>query len=305
MNKNKRQLIVKYADFLHKIRNFFYAKNILEVQTPIAQNYGSLDPYLENLSFEFQGTKYLQTSPEFAMKIILSDLKKSIYQITKAFRADQSSQFHNFEFTMLEYYRVDFCEFLLMDEIDELLTKLFSFSKAKKISYQNAFLEYLDLDPFALSFLELKNQKQYFKNFVGNFFDKDELLNYLFAIYIEPNIAKNNPVFVYDFPATQASLAKISSKNPKMARRFELYYKGVELANGFNELLDPNEQLQRFVLDNQKRKKLNKQELKIDPNFINALKKGLPNSSGVAIGLDRLFMLVADLKSIQELNFYS
>lgn len=300
------------ATFIQTIRQFFIERQVLEVDTP-ALSLGTvtdlhLDPFVCPFDYDPSGTKqnlYLQTSPEFAMKRLLAAGSGPIFQICKAFRHESAGRFHNPEFTILEWYRTGFNDHDLMQELDQLQQQLLGTSSALKISYHNAFLEHLQFDPLTISLDALQAK-------VAEISDddwlksesKDTLLQWLFSTQIEPVLGQDNghftPCFVYDFPASQASLARVSENDPRVAHRFELYYRGVELANGFYELDNAAEQRRRFEDDNQLRKADNKPQRPIDERFIAALEQGLPDCAGVAVGIDRLFMLAQSSCHIEE-----
>ncbi|GLX78098.1 elongation factor P--(R)-beta-lysine ligase [Thalassotalea insulae] len=299
------------ADYLNTIRSFFLEKNVVEVETPLLSQGTVTDVHLEAfdsrydfLSSKCEGTHlFLQTSPEFAMKRLLASGYGSIYQICKAFRYEEAGRFHNPEFTMLEWYRIGFDHFHLMEEVSELLQQVLACKPASKISYQQAFQQYLNIDPLDTSLSELK-QLMTEQNILGDWIaeetDHDVLLQVLFSECIEPKIGQQTPCFVYHYPSSQSALAKISALDNRVAERFECYFKGVELANGFNELTDACEQVERFEKDNQHRRKLGKAEKPIDNRFIAALTEGLPQCSGVALGVDRLLMLALETNTIAE-----
>jgi len=302
------------AKIIQMIRQFFIQRSLLEVETPTLSQSGVTDIHLfcfktnfigADLSLTNQTTDglplYLQTSPEFHMKRLLAAGSGSIFQICKAFRNEESGRFHNPEFTILEWYQVDYDHQQLMNEMDQLLQLTLNCESARRCTYQNAFLEILNVDPLAASLDELKQAGSKLKlgSVLDNEMDKDTVLQLLFCIAIEPVIAINKPCFIYDFPASQAALARISEHDPRVAERFEVYYKGIELANGFHELSDPEEQLNRFNKDNQIRKIKGLDEMPIDKNFIDSLEK-LPNCSGVALGIDRLIMLATKQQHIDN-----
>jgi lysyl-tRNA synthetase class 2 len=307
------QVAKRRAHILGQIRNFFESKNVIEVDTPSLSNSTVTDPYLEAFSTKFNYLNnsdfnhyqrlYLQTSPEFHMKRLLTSGFGCIYQICKAFRHEESGRHHNPEFTMLEWYRLGFDQHDLIAEVDELLTTVIKFSKSEKISYQALFIKFVNIDPLTTNFTELYNViKSYDKaaDWLYQSNDVDLLLQFIFSEIIEKDIGVSNPCFVYNFPIAQASLAKECPEDNRVAQRFECYFKGIELANGFNELTDVNIQLARFEQDNSKRQQLGLVTKDIDAKFIAALQVGLPQCSGVALGLDRLMMIALDMSSIDE-----
>jgi lysyl-tRNA synthetase class 2 len=305
------------AEYVANIRNFFFNRDVIEVETPLLTLGTITDVYIDTFSTQYSFLRntaqmnnelYLQTSPEFAMKKLLASGYGSIFQICKAFRNEAAGRHHNPEFTMLEWYRLGFDCFELMDEVDDLLQLLLKTNKSTRLSYQNAFLQYLNVDPLKTTHQELKNtlKKQ---NVEGDWIDEEQdldiLLQVLFSECIEPSIGKLAPCFIYDYPKSQASLAKISCVDERVAQRFECFYLGIELANGFNELTDAGEQKLRFEQDNKKRAQLGKEQKPIDEEFIQALAEGLPQCSGVALGLDRLFMLAMKQDNIHPTMTYS
>ena len=299
------------AEIIQSIRNFFVQRDVVEVETPLLCNGTITDVYIDsfNCRFDFsessdsQTNLYLQTSPEFAMKRLLASGYGSIFQLCKAFRHEPFGSFHNPEFTMLEWYRLDYDHDDLMQEVEEFLLMLLPIDGSDRLTYQQAFIRYLQIDPLDCQLLELK-EKLSSENIQGdwieNEMDKDILLQVLFSERIEKKIGQSSPCFIYNFPKSQSALAKLSTDDPRVAERFECYFKGIELANGFNELTDANEQLKRFEEDNIKRAKLGKALKPIDMNFIDALNAGLPNCSGVALGIDRLLMLIMNADTIKE-----
>ena len=246
------------------------------------------------------------TSPEFHMKRLLAAGSGCIYQIAKAFRNEENGRYHNPEFMMLEWYRVGFDHHKLMDEMDELLQLVLKSDKAERMTYQNAFLNVLGVCPLEGSMEELKAcaGSLGLSDIADPEEDRDTLLQLLFSIGVETKIGQTVPAFVYDFPASQAALAKINPQDNRVADRFEVYFKGIELANGFHELDNPQEQLQRFEEDNQKRIEMGLEPQPIDHHLIEALKAGLPSCAGVALGIDRLIMLAMGHDHIDEVTAF-
>lgn len=308
------QLLTKRAAIIQQIRAFFIERHLLEVETPALSQSGVTDQHLFCFKTHFVGPEiseiapqalgvplYLQTSPEFHMKRLLSAGSGSIFQIAKAFRNEESGRYHNPEFTLLEWYRVGFDHFQLMDEMDQLLQLVLHCGQAKRVSYQQAFKQVLNVDPLAdsLESLKLAGAHLNLGEVLDNESDYDTVLQLLFCFAIEPVIANETPCFVYDFPASQAALARISPVDKRVAERFEVYYQGIELANGFHELSDSAEQLARFEKDNQLRKQHDLPEMPIDHRFVTSLDE-LPDCSGVALGIDRLIMLATGQKHIDD-----
>ena len=313
------EIIKGRARIVSDIRHFFSQRHVLEVDTPILSRAAPTAPYLESFKTEFipmgsidKASYYLQTSPEFAMKVLLAGGSGSIYQIAKVFRNGERGRLHSPEFTMLEWYRPELNLGELMDEVAALLQTITSYSESVRFSYKEVFSQYLNINVLVCSKDEL--QKLAIKklpSFSGDFYlDRDGWLELLMSQVIEPELASlKKPVFIYDFPASQAQLAKVKLDNDgeQVAARFELYAGGLEVANGYDELLDAKELRKRFEYDNQQRLKLGKAEMPIDEKLLAAMDLGLPPCTGVALGLDRLLMLAMNKESIdcvQNLPFY-
>lgn len=307
------QTLKHRAEFLAAIRQFFANKDVLEVDVPsLSQGTVTelhLDPLCCQFDFDVSGdakTLYLQTSPEFAMKRLLAAGSGAIYYLGKAFRHESAGRFHNPEFTMLEWYRPGFDDKQLMAEVEQLVTALLNTPKAQYLSYQQAFEKYLNTDPIQASIAQLQAlvASKTSDEWICQETNKDTLMQWLFSMFVEPELGKSEqgfrPCFVYDFPASQASLAKINVDDPRVAHRFELYFKGSELANGFYELQDAEEQRRRFDKDNELRAQNGLPQRPIDEHFMAALKSGLPSCSGVALGVDRLLMLKLGKTHIEE-----
>jgi len=301
------------AKILKSIRVFFDEKSVIEVETPLLSKGTITDVHLDAFTTRYdflsdtpmtESTQYyLQTSPEFAMKRLIASGYGSIYQICKAFRHEDYGSQHNPEFTMLEWYRIDFDHVALMDEVSELLKLVLGCSSSTKHSYQELFIRYIKLDPLVASaeqLLDFINTNGLMSDWISQETNVDTLLQFVFSEVIEKEIGLVAPCFVYNFPRSQASLAKICPEDNRVAQRFECYYKGIELANGFNELTDATLQYQRFIEDNKKRKMNGLKEREIDLRFISALESGLPQCSGVALGVDRLVMLALKIAHIEQ-----
>jgi len=301
------------ARLLSKLRAFFADKDILEVQTPILSQAGNTEPTIETFVTQQQENSkhviqpsFLNTSPEFAMKRLLAAGCDSIYQITPAFRQDEQGKRHNPEFTLLEWYRIDFDHHALMGEVNALLrfvTKDFlNLERSQFYSYQDAMIKFADVDPFTASIEQLKSATENAGIEVIGMDDAlhDSWLDLLMSQVVETNLPLNCPVFIYDYPASQAALAKIRKGTPDVAERFELYINGMELANGFHELIDAEEQAERFHSQQLQRKELGLPGIPADHHLIEALKHGMPECAGVAIGLDRLLMVITGAEHINE-----
>ncbi len=294
---------------MKKIRHFFETKEVLEVDTPTLSHATVTDIHLQTFNTNFVGpgyangkTVYLMTSPEFHMKRLLAAGSGSIYQICKSFRNEECGRYHNPEFTMLEWYRVNFNHHDLMDEMDEFLQLTLGVAKTERKTYQQAFVECLSVCPLEASIEDLKLvAAQLGLSDIAKYeTNRDTLLQLLFSVGVENKIGQEFPVFIYNFPATQAALAKINPDDSRVAERFEVYYKGVELANGFHELDNAQEQRERFENDNTMRLKMGLDMQPIDEHLLDALSVGFPECSGVALGIDRLIMLALNSEHIRD-----
>ncbi|WJG09014.1 elongation factor P--(R)-beta-lysine ligase [Aliiglaciecola sp. LCG003] len=295
------------ATILTQIRQFFQQRDVMEVETPALANFSVTDIHLSAFQTEFispiatgSKTLYLQTSPEYAMKRLLAAGSGCIYQICKSFRNEEAGRHHNPEFTMLEWYRVNLDHLQLIDEVDALLQLTLGCDPLEKLSYQDAFIRYCQLDPLSANLNQIKKTASElgFANIAIGETSKDTLLQLLCSQVVEPQIGLDRPVALINFPASQSALAQIDQSDTRVAQRFEIYFKGVELANGYHELTDADEHLQRFKQDNLMRANSGAAEIPIDGYFIQAIKHGLPNCAGVALGLDRLMMLSANCANI-------
>lgn len=281
----------------------------MEVETPALANHPVTDPHLTNFETRWlcpsqlkTQTLYLQTSPEYAMKRLLCAGSGSIYQICKAFRNEEQGRFHNAEFTILEWYRVNFDHWQLIDEVEALLMAVLQCPKATRTSYQQAFLNVLNIDPLSADLAELQACciDLGYGDIAKNESNPDTLLQLLFCEKIEASFDPDIPQVIYHFPASQAALAKLNKEDTRIAERFEVYFKGVELANGFHELSDPAEQQIRFEQDNALRSAMHLPSANSDKYLLAALEHGLPSCAGVALGVDRLVMIALAADHIEE-----
>ena len=295
------------AKLLAEIRRFFTDRGLLEVETPVLSEFGVTDVHLATFSTEFispfgeqSKTLWLSTSPEYHMKRLLAAGSGPIFQIGKVFRNEEAGNRHNPEFTILEWYRPHFDMYRLINEVDDLLQQILECLPAESMSYQFAFQQYVGLDPLSADLSELAEKAKKHQLIGAENENRDTLLQFLFSTVVEPQIGQEAPVVVYHFPASQAALAQISSEDLRVAERFEFYYKGLELANGFHELSDAREQLRRFQQDNLQREKMGLPVRAIDTRLLAALQAGIPNCSGVALGVDRLLMIAMGTESIKD-----
>lgn len=293
-------------DFMRAIREFFQHRAYLEVETPYMGKHGVSDLHLCNIKAYFRGQEYaLQTSPEYHMKRLIAAGSGPIFQIARVFRDDEFGRWHNPEFTMLEWYQLGVDHRYLIQEIEQLFQYLGDVPDFMHLSYQDAFLKFCGFDPFSIEVYQLSDVliQHGLENVLTPDESLDQHLHLLMAMVVEPGLATlGQPVVIDGFPASQASLAVVEGNK---AHRFEVYWQGVELANGFHELTDANTQRQRFNEDNQLRQAHGLPLVSIDEQFLAALESGLPPCSGVALGLDRLFALLLKKNQLSEVMSFS
>lgn len=294
------------AGIINQIRRFFAERDVLEVETPALSAAAVSDPHLFPFITDFipegggvSQFLYLHTSPEYPMKRLLAAGSGPIWQLCKVYRNGESGSRHNPEFTMLEWYRTGFDHHSLMDEVDHLVRSVLGCAPARRVIYADLFRDLLGTDIHSCDTSELAGLGRQRCGFVGGL-DRDGWLNLLFSHLIEPQLVE--PTMVYAFPASQAALARIVEADDRVpsAARFELFINGMELANGYFELTDALEQARRFEADQQLRKALNRPVLPVDEHLVQALRSGLPECAGVALGVDRLVMLAVGARSIDE-----
>lgn len=297
------------AEIIAGIRAFFAARGVLEVDTPVMSNAAVSDPYIDTIECRYQPLvggevemKYLQSSPEYAMKRLLASGSGAIYQISKAFRNGEVGRRHNPEFSMLEWYRPGFDHQQLMAEVAELVLPVLGVTESKKYSYAQVFETFLGIDPHSASIEELQTITRQHMELDYQDDNRDNWLNLLMSHVIEPRLADAGAVFIYDYPASQAALAKVAedSQGRAVAERFELFVNGVELANGYHELTDATEQQRRFNADIQQRKQEGLPQRPVDNLLLEGLQQGLPDCAGVAVGIDRLVMQALGTDNIAD-----
>jgi lysyl-tRNA synthetase class 2 len=289
------------AELNHSVRAFFLARGVLEVETPILSAHATVDRHIE--SFVTTDGRWLHTSPEFAMKRLLAAGSGPIYQIARVFRQEEQGRHHNPEFTLLEWYRPGFSMHQLMDEVESLMLTLGAGEgRFERSSYRDAYAQHAGFDPFAASAAEMRaaavDQGLVSAADFADEQDRDVWLDLWMSLKVGPALGRVRPQFLYDFPASQAALARIRPGAPALAERFELFWQGLELANGFHELGDAGEQRLRFEADQAWRWAQGRPLPPCDANLIAALAAGLPDCSGVALGLDRVLLLKLGLTDI-------
>jgi len=303
------QMLQARAAMLGDIRHYFQASGVMEVETPQLSCHGTTDPAVESFSSRYSGpllgidkTLYLHTSPEFPMKRLLSAGSGAIYQICKVFRQGELGRFHSPEFTLLEWYRPGYDHHRLMDEVAILVDRLIPDIPSCRYSYQALFQEFLSIDPHNTNIAQLKGvavDHGLSGAETMELSNADGWLDLLITHLIEPKLPKGL-CFIYDFPVSQASLAQVREDSPPVAERFELYLDGIEVANGFHELTDAEEQERRFEAENLRRLHGGLDPMPIDGHLLQAMAHGLPACAGVALGLDRLLMFKTGAQSLQE-----
>jgi lysyl-tRNA synthetase class 2 len=301
-------LLQQRARMLQGIRAFFAERGVLEVETPLLSGAGNTDPNIDSFTTGNAGsdqTFYLHTSPEFPMKRLLAAGCGSIYQVCKVFRKGEQGGLHNPEFSLLEWYRTGFDHFQLMDEISQLLRTLLPASYFQEqplnIRYAAAFHDYAGIDDVINADTDqLQSCADAHQIRLQGMSRRDDWLDVLLASVVLPALPRSRLIYLYDYPASQAALARLNVNDPATACRFELIIDGVELANGYHELADATEQRRRFENDNAQRLAAGKQSIDMDENLLQALQHEFPDCAGVALGLDRLLMLQTGATTIQQ-----
>ncbi|MDN3520271.1 EF-P lysine aminoacylase EpmA [Halomonas ramblicola] len=300
---------------LAEVRAFFAARGVLEVETPVLGHGGSTDVHLASLSTRAttpagRERLWLQTSPEFHMKRLLAAGSGPIFQLARSFRDGEVGRRHNLEFTLLEWYRPGF-------SLDELIGETVALVEAvlgcdpgppRRRRYRELFRERLGLDPFTVGLPELKRLAGERGGLDMGEAGRDDCLDLLMSLEIEPHLGRDGLDVVVDYPASQAALAR-RHRDPEdgawVASRFEFYLEGLELANGYDELTDAKEQAARFAADNAARRAVGLTEVDVDERLLAALAHGMPAGSGVALGLDRLIQLALGKASVAEVMAFA
>lgn len=306
------------AELLAIARRFFDSRGFVEVQTPVLSRDTIIDRHLDPITLSMQlpatlsvdedisshrkDTWYLQTSPEQAMKRLLASGMGNIYQIGPVFRAGELGQRHNPEFTMAEWYDVGADLEGGLRLLDELLQALLGTSTAQRVTFADAFRDATKLDLFSSSVQRLANWcvEQDLVDSEEWSDDWDDWVNLIFSERVQELLGWNRPVLITHFPSSQAALAKVDERDPRVAERYELFYRGIELANGYHELTDGDLLEQRAIEANKQRISDGKSPLPVANRLIDAMRVGLPSSCGCALGFDRVVMLACNAKSIDE-----
>lgn len=303
------QILLERANLYKRIRSFFDARGVIEVDVPVLGCRTVSDVYLEPLTTDVCGQqRFLQTSPEYFMKRLLAQGVGSIYYLGKAFRADEVGARHSPEFAMLEWYMLGFDDQTLIRQITDLLLELSPGLNCSVVAYESCFQSAFGCSAHSATLLQLQDLVAKHTTYHGMLTSRSECLDLLFSVCIEPTLV-SGAYFVYDFPAEQAALARLDENEhgQRVAKRFELYWNGLELANGYWELTDPQEQCERFQRDLHERRLTGKPVPQLDEAFLKALDSGLPDCAGVALGVDRLLMSllgVDNISSVMAFNDY-
>jgi lysyl-tRNA synthetase class 2 len=295
------------AALLARTREFFAARAVLEVDTPLVVNAPVSDVHIASAAVCVEGSAprfFLHTSPEYAMKRLLAAGSGDIYQVCHVVRGLESGRLHNPEFTLIEWYRVGFSLAELMHEVEALVRLLLGARGAQRsverLSYREVFVRALGLDPFTAGEAELAQAASPLALHSGAVGGRDEWLELLMGSRVGPTLGRDALTFVHGYPATQAALARLDPADPRTAQRFELYCDGIELTNGFHELAVEPEQRERFERDNAERRRLGLPVAAPDERLLAALASGLPDCAGVALGFDRIVMLATGVAHIEE-----
>ena len=302
------------AELLQQVRDFFSTRAVLEVDCPALMPAPALDPYIDPffvrvgqgeaslLPSLFSRGGWLHTSPEYAMKRLLAAGSGDIYQLGHVWREGEVGPRHNPEFTMIEWYRVGVSLSQLIDECSALIQLFTGEQRLSTICYREAFLRYASVDPF---FCERSDLYRALSGCCSQEFreelTKEELLHLLYAEKVEPHLGEGGLTAIVDFPAAEAALARCQHNDDGIlvAKRFEIYFQGNELANGYHELTDSQEQRQRFLRANELRRRRSVEELPLDEHFL-AIVDQLPDCCGVACGFDRLLMILCKATSLAD-----
>lgn len=310
INNTRLSKLRDRAEMMRTVRDFFYSKDVLEVDCPLITQAASVDAHIDLIpTIHPLGTRFLHSSPEYGMKRLLAEGIGDIFQLGHVFRQEEVGAKHNPEFLMAEWYRLDFSFEEMIEETVDFVRLFIGPLPCRVLSYREAFLEFTKIDPFTSSIEDLLKvltdaQVPLYEGIENE--SKDNVLNLILGILIEPHLGQNEIVALAYYPSTQAALAKTRAfPEGAVAERFELYVQGIELANGYHELTDAQEQRQRFIQANQERLALGKERLPIDELFLSALEKGIPDCCGVAVGVDRLMMLRHQSVHIAEIMPFS
>ena len=295
--------IKERAQQIQRIRSFFAERQVTEVETPLLASSAVSDPQIESMSCRAPEPRWLRTSPEYFHKRLLAANSGDIYELGKVFRAGEAGRWHNPEFTMLEWYRVGWTYHQLMEEVEALVRLLLDQESthwtSQKLSYRALHQAILNIDPFTLKDDDWIQLAQSHGLNDANCETVSTLQDFIYGVAIRQHLPNNQLTFIYDFPIHQAALARIRPGQPSVAERFELFMGNIEIANGYQELCDGKEQRQRFESDQHIRQQQGLSIRPLDQYFLAAMQSGLPECSGVAVGIDRL---LAKIKKAEQLQ---
>ncbi len=299
------QNLTRRAQLIGQARHFFSQRHVLEVETPLVCSHTVTEPNIESFSFSADNTqRYLQTSPEYAMKRLLANGAPDIFQICKSFRVGEKGALHNPEFTMIEWYRRGYGLKQIMEETVDLIIGLLAKNEgplnSEYISYADLIEKILGVSLSSMSDLQVKELAMQNGLVTQDDVSWQQAIDFLFSHKIQPSMCGQSITVVFHYPAAQAALSKLNEGDSSVSERFEVFYKGVELANGYVELLDPKQLLNRFAKDQQIREQSGSTHIAIDQHLIEAQQHGLPPCAGVAVGFDRVMMLSVGASSLSE-----
>ena len=309
------KVLKRRSDLLRRVRQYFYQQKVMEVETPVLSMTANVDVAIESFVSKFEpfsgGVEqyvYLRTSPEFHLKRLLAAGSGDIFSMGPVFRNGDFGLLHNPEFTMLEWYRIDRDHHQLMDDVTELICFVFpQYKEIERLSYGAVFERYLNFNPHKVSCEELALYFQQAIETNNLELSRNNMLDLLFSKFIEPQLTSHDlsvsGFFIYDYPSSMSALArKVWSveEGVEVAARFELYINGVELANGYYELLDAKEQKERFDQDCKERERVSLPRYPQDYRLLAALEQGMPECAGVALGIDRLLMVLGGHDRLQH-----
>lgn len=290
------------ASLYQQIRSFFSDRDVLEVDVPVLASAAVTDPHIDSITARCgESDVYLQTSPEFFMKRMLCAGSGPIFSLGKAFRNGEVGRKHNPEFTMLEWYRPGLDDQQLMDEVQALMLSVLEIGQIQRLSYQQVFEKHLHIDPHTASLEQLRQLAKQHADIDWDDNCRDTWLDILMTHVIEPKLG-DGLVFIYDYPATQCALARVMPNEAGLpvAKRFEAYINSIELVNGYWELTDAAEQKRRFKADVERRRELHLPVYPQDQKLLDALGEGMPDTAGVALGVDRLLMIQQGAKRLDD-----
>ncbi len=301
------------ASLLEAARDYFRTSGVMEVETPVLAHSTATDVHLQSLRTRIAGLGefYLQTSPEYAMKRLLATGTGDIYQIARVFRDGEHGVLHNPEFTLIEWYRRGFDSMALMRDAAQLLDRLLAPHRALRapdwLTYSEAMRKHAGVDSALASIDELKAclASQKVAPPRGMAGDRDAYLDLILSTIVSPQLGRGGLTFLHEYPASQAALARLKASDPTVAERFEIYLEGIELANGFHELADATEQRARFEADLKLRRSRALHAPPLDERLLQAIRFGLPDCSGIALGFDRVVMLARGADKIEQVLAFS